>query len=596
MKVGQWPLAVKLWGVFAALTLCIFAVLAVLLPWMLKGFFTDQLYDILVDSQMGVQLEYRQPVRANEATVTVAADSLLLPESSRGAREPGAVAAPLSAGIGTVSGQVYGYAEQITAAEVSAAQALALGDSEGQAVRETELGEVLPFMTLTMLPGGLSGQTVKGVDLSVDQQVLRIAKSSGTPGEKGEQVIRHFIIGTSPASAEISGKASEAAPAVKSVPAQTIPADRLQLSGRPLPASAVAIIEQNAFSQTASIQKYKLDVNQESMLYVIRKDLLEGKPNYMVSYASSQYRNDLVMTMFARLLLLMVGLIIVSWLPCIALARYLTRPLVQMERHVVRMAERDWHEALETGRRRDEIGRLAKAIETMRQRLVRQDKSHQFFLQHISHELKTPVMVIRSYAQSIQDGVFPKGNLSGSVGVIMKESERLERRIRDLLILNKLNYFSARMKPHQSFDVKAVIEDAIERLRCRRPELVWELDIDEAAMQGDKEQWGVAFENLLDNQLRYARTRIGITLKSGAPPTIVVANDGPLLEASELDSMFEPFRTGGNGQFGLGLAIVRQIAGNHGMTVRAVNEADGVSFCMEPAMEGKEQEASSGGG
>ncbi|MCG6197942.1 sensor histidine kinase, partial [Anoxybacillus sp. LAT_38] len=75
----------------------------------------------------------------------------------------------------------------------------------------------------------------------------------------------------------------------------------------------------------------------------------------------------------------------------------------------------------------DEIGRLARSIERMRERLVRQDEAQQAFLQDVSHELKTPVMVIRSYAQSILDGIYPRGDLQGSVQVIDSEAERLEK-------------------------------------------------------------------------------------------------------------------------------------------------------------------------
>ncbi|MEK8130655.1 HAMP domain-containing sensor histidine kinase [Paenibacillus filicis] len=543
MRVGQWPMAVKLWGVFAALTLCIFVLLAVLLPWLLKGFFTDQLYDILADSQVGVHLEYRQtPV---EPGVLATMGNLLhkQTEAAVGAVNP-RYAYPLISTTQTV-GPVTPWAE------TAVARATATIGQAGELPAERMLIQMAPVMPRSGL--GADGQ-----------------------------VVRHFVIGRNQAPADTR----EMAATLQRIDMPATPGIALQLSPGALPAQAIATIEQNAYNQTQRLEKYKLDVNNESMLYVIRKELLGGQPNYIVSYASSHYRNDLVTAMFWRLMLLLVGLLVVSWLPCMALAKYLTRPLVQMEQHVGRLAQRDWHEPLETGSRRDEIGRLAKAIEAMRQRLVRQDKSQQFFLQHISHELKTPVMVIRSYAQSILDGVFPKGSLAGSLGVIMKESERLEKRIRDLLILNKLNYFSTREKPHEPFDVKSVVDDTIERLKYRRPEIEWELDLEaDAELRGDREQWGIAFENLLDNQLRYAQSCIRVSVTAGSPPAIRVANDGPPLEESELEGLFEPFRTGGSGQFGLGLAIVRQIAGNHGMNVRAVNEDGGVAFYMEAGTE-----------
>ena len=88
--------------------------------------------------------------------------------------------------------------------------------------------------------------------------------------------------------------------------------------------------------------------------------------------------------------------------------------------------------------REDEIGKLGKSIEQLRNQLIYQDEMQQSFLQNISHELKTPVMVIRSYSQAIRDGIYPKGDLDCSVKVIDEEAERLEKRIKNLLYITNL--------------------------------------------------------------------------------------------------------------------------------------------------------------
>lgn len=534
MKIRQWPLSVKLWSVFAALTLFIFTLLALLLPWLLKSFFTDQLYDILVDSQTNVMLEYKEP-----GGITVS-DPVLRVHTSSIQSAPGV--------------------------EVTLDNPVTEEASEGAGDEVV----IEPFQVSD------SNQSARNVLVSPDHSVIRVQRGAEVSVEQNEPMVQHFIIHSE--SAHVQEEAGE----------------KTSFAADPF----ITAIEKNALAQQQPIKKYKADINDQSLFYVIRKEMVEGNINYIVSYAWGNYRNDLVMTMFKRLMLLMVGLIVFSWLPCMVLARYLTRPLVQMERHVGRLAERDWHEPLKTGRH-DEIGRLAQAIESMRQRLVRQDRAQQFFLQNTSHELKTPVMVIRSYVQSIRDGIYPKGTLHGSLNIIMQEAERLERKIRDLLILNKLNYMSSRDKEAQNFLVKPIVEDAIQRLRYRRPEISWKLNLDDSAsLYGDKEQWSVALENLLDNQLRYARSIIQITVEKGAVQTaskngelqascgtlsvIRIANDGPQLDEEAASRLFERFQTGPSGQFGLGLTIVRQIAENHGLSVRAANEADGVAFYLEP--------------
>ncbi|NOV01655.1 sensor histidine kinase [Paenibacillus planticolens] len=521
LRLGQWPLAMKLWGAFAALTLLIFTLLAVLLPWTLKGFFTEQLYDILLDTQSGLHMEATTMAAPSFSLTTKAGTAL----KTNVATDIVTDVKPL---VPAASSTLY----------VSKMEALS--DFE-----RTETSSAMPAIPL---------------EASIATRVM-----SPFTATLSAPAIRHFTI---------SGTQE----------AQTL--NKTVTNGEPF----MQAMEQDAFAQKLPVAKYTTSIDKKSIFYVIRKEIVQGQPSFIVSYAWGNYRNDLVMTMFGRLMLMMVGLIVISWLPCLIIARYFTRPLVQMERHVGRMAERDWHEPIET-KRKDEVGRLAKAIEAMRERLVRQDRAQQFFLQHTSHELKTPVMVIRSYAQSILDGVFPKGTLSESLGVILKEGERLEKRIRDLLLLNKLNYVTAREKPFRTFEMTEVIEDVVERLRYRRPDIKWDMELSPATLHGDPDQWKIALENMLDNQLRYAHSGIRIiaTAVSGSGDKdaaagfsqLQISNDGPPLDQAIADSLFEPFRSGGDGQFGLGLAIVKQIMDHHGMNVRAANEPDGVSFYIE---------------
>ncbi len=352
----------------------------------------------------------------------------------------------------------------------------------------------------------------------------------------------------------------------------------------PLPAPFLKAVEEDAQGQQEDVKKYSYEADNKSLFYVIRKEPVQGKEGYMVSYAWGNYRNDLVMTMFWRLMLLMVLVFILSSLPSLWLARYLSRPLVQMEKHVTHIAERNWHEPFSLDRK-DEIGKLARTFENMRKRLVRQDKAQQSFLQHISHELKTPVMVIRSYAQSILDGIYPKGNLDGSIAVIDNEAERLEKRIRDLLYLSKLNYLATRGPKFEPFNFTELVNDCVDRFRCRRSDLQWDLDNADICVTGDRGQWGVAIENLLDNQTRFADKRITISLEAvqnGREQVVLrVWNDGPAIEPEAMEGMFERYHTGKGGEFGLGLAIVKHIADVQKAKIRAVNEEDGVAFYIE---------------
>ncbi|MFZ5590445.1 MAG: HAMP domain-containing protein, partial [Bacillota bacterium] len=157
-------------------------------------------------------------------------------------------------------------------------------------------------------------------------------------------------------------------------------------------------IRRHAASQQAPFRLYEsraIQDDRQAIRYAIRREMVYGRPLYQVSFLRRAEEEQLVSTLLLNFMLYAGIALVVSWFVSLLIVRHLTRPLVQMESHVRRIAGRDWHEPL-TVRRGDEIGRLAASIEAMRRQLVEQDAAQQSMLQNISHELKTPVMIIRS--------------------------------------------------------------------------------------------------------------------------------------------------------------------------------------------------------
>ncbi|WP_282035274.1 sensor histidine kinase [Metabacillus indicus] len=336
-----------------------------------------------------------------------------------------------------------------------------------------------------------------------------------------------------------------------------------------------------AARQEAITEEYSRVIGDERLFFVIKKVSLDGQPAFLLSYAWDSYRNDLVLTLFKQLVLVMIIVFLFSWLPSIWLAKYLSRPLVSLEKDVKRISNEDWHEPVIL-ERSDEIGKLGSSIEQMRQRLVKKDEAQRTLLQNISHDLKTPVMVIRGYAKSVNDGIYPKGDLTSTMDVIEEESERLEKKIKDLLYIRKLDYLSSRNASKEKLYLNRIVQEVIERIRWSRQELDYSIQLEEAVIHGDQELWMKLLENLFENQLRYADTIIGAKLtREGSDYLLKIWNDGPPIEEDILVHLFEPFHKGSNGEFGLGLNIVKRIAELHGGKVWAVNEKGMSTFYVK---------------
>ncbi len=354
------------------------------------------------------------------------------------------------------------------------------------------------------------------------------------------------------------------------------------VSREQLPPGFLETATQQALKQAGNIQRYAQTIGEQRIFYVIHRVNMRGRSGYLLSYMWDSYRREMVRILFQRLVLYILPAMLLIWIPSLWLAKYLSRPLVSMEKHVKRIAEKDWYEPVRLDRK-DEIGQLARSIESMRKQLIRKDEAQQALLQNVSHDLKTPVMVIRSYAQSIGDGIFPKGDLPATIKVIDEESARLEKRIANLLYLTKLEYLSSRKPVREPIDLKEKVETTVDRLRLRRPELEWSFNLIPAEIKGDPEQWDVALENLYTNQLRYAAKQIGTSIsrqsQDGKSYYIMrIWNDGPPIEQKVINNLFREFQKGSQGEFGLGLVIVHRIISLHRAEIWAENEDGGVSF------------------
>lgn len=331
---------------------------------------------------------------------------------------------------------------------------------------------------------------------------------------------------------------------------------------------------QEALNQSGQVERYQTTIDGEDVYYIIRQNEYDGTIVYQASYAWDAYRRELVSTLYWRISILIGVISLLSLIPALLMSRQLTKPIVEMERAVEKISNRQWETALPLDRQ-DELGQLAHSIDAMRKELKEQDLAQQALLQNISHDLKTPIMVIRGYAQSIGDGIYPTGDLKGSSEVIDEEASRLEKKVVDLLYVTKLEYFKGQEMKLEPINLDKLMELLVARFKLRG-QLDWEINGEGGEMLGDGEQIRVAFENVLDNALRYAETCIRIDLnRDESGVEITIFNDGPPVDES-LD-LFHQFSRGKQGKFGLGLFIVQRIVTLHTGEVSLRNTGDGTA-------------------
>ena len=226
--------------------------------------------------------------------------------------------------------------------------------------------------------------------------------------------------------------------------------------------------------------------------------------------------------------------------------------------------------------RYDEIGEVAEALKTMNIELSKQQQIRDEMIQNISHDLKTPIATIKSYSESIKDGVYPYGTLEQSVDVITENANRLEKKVYSLITYNKLGYLNDTNEGILNLEMAPIVEKAILGCSVLRNDISFATDLDEEVyFHGEEEPWRVVVENLLDNALRYAKRTVKITLSDSL---LEVYNDGESIEQDRLDKLFKPYEKGTKGKFGLGLSIVKKVCDTYGYIVTGENMSDGVIF------------------
>lgn len=324
-----------------------------------------------------------------------------------------------------------------------------------------------------------------------------------------------------------------------------------------------------------SIQRVEKQENFKGMEVYYRLDRIDTKNGSAILYTymdgsyASQLRSALVdstvyVTLLAFFLILMV---FVFWVFSII------HPLNQIKNYIAQIKQ--GKEVDLYVNRDDEIGAVANELRTLTAELAKQEKSKEEMIHNISHDLKTPIATIKSYSESIKDGIYPYGDLDSSVDVIYSNAQRLEDKVNSLLYMNRVEYLVTSDAEGVVTNMKEVVEQVVLNSVVIRPEIEIETDVEEVFFDGLMESWRVCIENIMENAFRYAKSYIRIEVHENE---LRISNDGPKMPEDRISSLFRPYVKGEGGKFGLGLSIVSKVVAANKYKVEGMNTEDGVCF------------------
>ncbi|WP_324825216.1 sensor histidine kinase [Sinanaerobacter sp. ZZT-01] len=282
----------------------------------------------------------------------------------------------------------------------------------------------------------------------------------------------------------------------------------------------------------------------------------------------------------------------------IILSYSFTRPLSRMKQVALRLSQGDYF--VQCGiNREDEIGELSDILDLLAARLKeasrQSEKLEQLrrdFVANISHELRTPITVMRGSLEALHEKVVTEPQKVEEYYIQMIDEARfLERLVGDLLDLSRLQNadFIVNLSPVILCDVLSDAARSAKQL-AQEKQIEIQTEMPEPCMciQGDYGRLRQMFLIILDNAIKFSPENTAVHI-SVIGQRVLIRDHGPGIELQHIPHIFERFYkaqgTQNKSGTGLGLAIAKQIAERHNIKLSVVNHSDGgAEFTFELPM------------
>lgn len=369
-----------------------------------------------------------------------------------------------------------------------------------------------------------------------------------------------------------------------------------QVAYKRMPRSIKRMVERAFQGHRFELQEYN-DYLGSTMLTVgepifdkqgtVKGVVLLHSPVEGVEEAVYQSLRVLLISLLAALGLVAVLSAVLSW-------RF-TKPMNTLKQIVERLANKEYT-ARTNIQQQDEIGELAQKLDILAERLglaeeesQKLEKLRREFIANISHELRTPVTVIKGSLEALRDGVITDPeDVAEFHEQMLKESDFLQRLINDLLELSRLQNtdFAIEMEKINLCEVVQDAERSGRRLGAdKQIDVKATMDTDIYALEGDYGRLRQMLMIFIHNSVKFSPvdSSIELVLKGNK---LSVTDHGCGLKAEDVPHAFDRFYKAHNEQnksgSGLGLAIAKQIAIRHGMDLSMTSvEGEGTTIIVE---------------
>ncbi|MCX7904475.1 MAG: HAMP domain-containing histidine kinase [Caloramator sp.] len=275
-------------------------------------------------------------------------------------------------------------------------------------------------------------------------------------------------------------------------------------------------------------------------------------------------KND-VARLKGQFTILLILAIIISILGAFILSSLFTNPILKIKEAAEKISKGDYKTRIDVNSK-DEIGELARTINSMAVSLEGTEKLRRDFIANVTHEFRTPLGIIKGYAEALYDDLVPEEEKKEYIGEIIEEVERLNKLVNENLTLSKIESGSITLK-REKINLKDVLLDIIDKVKIIKGNREINLNGDDIEAFIDSEYFEMAILNIISNSIKHTKDdgKIEIKIYKDDKIKISIKDDGEGIDKEHLPYVFERFyRVKEKGVGGLGLSIAREIIKLHG--------------------------------
>ena len=326
----------------------------------------------------------------------------------------------------------------------------------------------------------------------------------------------------------------------------------------------------DSYEQIKGIKFVNNEYKSKALLYLVKRD--DSSFIYIFTMLSSVDNNTLAIR--GQLIYITIIVSILAILISLFLSEKISKPIIEITEKSKELADGNYKvEFKENGI--IEIDELAKTLNYLESEVSKTDEYRRDLMANVSHDLKTPLTMIKAYAEMIKDISYKdKNKMDEHLNVIISETDRLNLLVGDILTLSKLQA-NADTLNIETYDLNLEIQELIKRYQIIKETENFKINVeipDKVLVRADKNKINQVLYNLVNNALNYTGQDKTITIKITEYKKdylVEIIDSGKGIDSTDIEHIWDRYYKHEKNHkrniigTGLGLSIVKNILLTH---------------------------------